>query len=113
MMADRNATEQAYAFFHQKLKVYEHSTSEREMDHIENVVSAYADAMSTELYKALAGDNVAFLHEHSSFRANAAGRPDPTHYQQRGRGCGNHKLSADPAGHYAAEGLPLPVRDPG
>ncbi|MBO4760294.1 MAG: hypothetical protein J5520_00955 [Bacteroidales bacterium] len=69
MMADRNATEQAYAFFHQKLKVYEHSTSEREMDHIENVVSAYADAMSTELYKALAGDNVAFLHEHSSFRA--------------------------------------------
>lgn len=69
MMADRNATEQAYAFFHQKLKVYEHSTSEREMDHIENVVSAYADAMSTELYKALAGDNVAFLHEHSSFQA--------------------------------------------
>lgn len=69
MMADRNATEQAYAFFHQKLKVYEHSISEREMDHIENVVSAYADAMSPELYKALAGDNVAFLHEHSSFLA--------------------------------------------
>ena len=27
MKADRNAIEQAYAFFHQKLKVYEHSTS--------------------------------------------------------------------------------------
>lgn len=25
-MRDRNAIEQAYAFFHQKLKVYEHST---------------------------------------------------------------------------------------
>ena len=34
MKADRNAIEQAYAFFHQKLKVYEHSTSEKEMDHI-------------------------------------------------------------------------------
>ena len=33
MKADRNAIEQAYAFFHQKLKVYEHSTSEEEMDH--------------------------------------------------------------------------------
>ena len=35
MKAERNVIEQAYAFFHQKLKVYEHSTSEREMDHIE------------------------------------------------------------------------------
>ena len=39
MKADRNAIEQAYAFFHQKLKVYERSTSEREMDHIEDGIA--------------------------------------------------------------------------
>lgn len=39
MKADRNAIEQAYAFFHQKLKVYERSTSEREMDHIEDCIA--------------------------------------------------------------------------
>ena len=31
MKADRNAIEQAYAFFHQKLKVYEHTTFQEEM----------------------------------------------------------------------------------
>ena len=67
MKADRNAIEQAYAFFHQKLKVYEHSTSEREMDHIEDTISAYADTMSPALFKVLSGGNMAFLHEHISF----------------------------------------------
>ncbi len=63
----RNVTEQAYAFFHQKLKVYEHSTSEREMDHIEDTISTYADAMSQELFQILSGGYPAFLHEHSTF----------------------------------------------
>lgn len=65
--ADRNAVEQAYAFFHQKLKVYEHSTSEREMDHIEDTISTYADAMSPALFRELSGGDPAFLHEHSTF----------------------------------------------
>ena len=67
MMADRNAIEQAYAFFHQKLKVYEHSTSEKEMDHIEYTISEYADAMSPALFEELSAGNKAFLHEHTSF----------------------------------------------
>lgn len=66
-MIERSVIEQAYAFFHQKLKVYEHSTSEREMDHIEGTISAYADTMSLVLFEALSGGNKAFLHEHISF----------------------------------------------
>ena len=68
MKADRNVIEQAYAFFHQKLKVYEHSTSEKEMDHIEDCIANYANSMSKELFDELSAGNPAFLHEHSSFR---------------------------------------------
>ena len=68
MRADRNTIEQAYAFFHQKLKVYEHSTSEREMDHIEDTIAAYADAMSSALFSELSAGNPAFLHEHTTFK---------------------------------------------
>ena len=35
---DRNIIEQAYAFFHQKERVYAHSTSETERDHIEDSI---------------------------------------------------------------------------
>ncbi len=68
MKAGRNAIEQAYAFFHQKLKVYEHSTSEKEMDHIEDCISNYSNSMSKELFAELSGGNPAFLHEHTSFQ---------------------------------------------
>ena len=67
MKADRNAIEQAYAFFHQKLKVYEHSTSEREMDHIEDCIADYANSMSKALFDELSQGNSAFLHEHTTF----------------------------------------------
>ena len=68
MKVDRNAIEQAYAFFHQKLKVYEHSTSEREMDHIEDTIAAYSNLMSKELFEELSQGNPAFLHEHTAFQ---------------------------------------------
>ena len=68
MKADRNAIEQAYAFFHQKLKVYEHSTSEKEMDHIEDCIANYANSMSKELFAVLSNGNEAFLHEHTTFQ---------------------------------------------
>jgi hypothetical protein len=70
---DRAVIEQAYAFFHQKLKVYEHSTSEREMDHIEDTIAAYADAMSPALFRELSGGRSAFLHEHAVFQAELKG----------------------------------------
>ena len=62
MKADRNAIEQAYAFFHQKLKVYEHSPSEKEMDHIEDCIANYSNSMSKELFDELSGGNPSFLH---------------------------------------------------
>ena len=68
MKADKNTVEQAYAFFHQKLKVYEHSTSEREMDHIEDCIASYSNSMSKELFNELSQGNPAFLHEHTTFR---------------------------------------------
>ncbi|MBP3202684.1 MAG: hypothetical protein J6M31_03650 [Bacteroidales bacterium] len=68
MKADRNTIEQAYAFFHQKLKVYEHSTFEKEMDHIEDCIANYANSMSKELFAELSDGNAAFLHEHTTFQ---------------------------------------------
>ena len=68
MKADRNTVEQAYAFFHQKLKVYEHSTSEKEMDHIEDCIASYSNTMSKELFAQLSNGNQAFLHEHTTFQ---------------------------------------------
>ncbi len=68
MKADRNAIEQAYAFFHQKLKVYDHSTSEKEMDHIEDCIANYANSMSPQLFAELSNGDEAFLHEHTTFQ---------------------------------------------
>ena len=72
MKADRNTVEQAYAFFHQKLKVYEHSTSEMEMDHIEDTIADYANSMSKDLFNELSQGNPAFLHEHTTFQEDLA-----------------------------------------
>lgn len=64
---DHSAIEQAYAFFHQKEKVYRYSTSEAEKDHIEDAISSYVNQMSPELYMDLSGGSNSFLREHSSF----------------------------------------------
>ncbi len=64
---DRNTIELAYAFFHQKAKVYKYSGSEREKDHIEDVIAAYANSMSPALYAALSEGDDAYLKEHSTF----------------------------------------------
>ena len=65
---DRYSIESAYAFFHQKLRVYEHSDSEKEMDHIEDVIGSYVNSMSQVLYQKLSGGNEAYLREHPSFK---------------------------------------------
>jgi len=64
---DRNIVEQAYAFFHQKYRVYEFSDSEKEKDNIEYAISSYADGMSKDLYAYLSGGRQGFLYEHSTF----------------------------------------------
>lgn len=64
---DPHIIEQAYAFFHQKERVYAHSTSEREKDHIEDAIASYVNAMSPALYAVLSDGNDAYLKEHDSF----------------------------------------------
>ena len=67
---ERNIVEQAYAFFHQKERVYAHSTSETERDHIEESISSYADSMSKELYLFLSHGRKAYLKEHPCFHSD-------------------------------------------
>lgn len=64
---DKSAVEQAYAFFHQKERVYAHSTSEAEKDHIEETIAAYVNSMSPPLYAHLSGGDNSFLREHPAF----------------------------------------------
>lgn len=70
--AERLVMEQAYAFFHQKWKVYEKSTSEWEKDHIEESISSYVNSMSSSLYSLISGGDNSFLREHSSFQEDMA-----------------------------------------
>lgn len=66
-MIERGVIEQAYSFFHQKLRVYEFSTSETQRDDIEYAVSSYVDGMSVELYDVLSSGRRGYLREHPSF----------------------------------------------
>lgn len=68
MPMDRYVIEQAYAFFHQKEKVYAYSASESERDHIEDTIADYVNAMSPALYVYLSGGDRSYLREHPSFR---------------------------------------------
>lgn len=66
-MIERGVIEQAYSFFHQKLRVYEFSHSETQRDDIEYAVSSYVDGMSPELYLLLSCGCSDFLRSHPSF----------------------------------------------
>ena len=69
-MIERGVIEQAYSFFHQKLRVYEFSRSESQCDDIEYAISAYVDGMSQELYELLSGGDKDFLRAHPSFECD-------------------------------------------
>ncbi len=64
--------EAAYCFFHQKLRVYEHSTLDWQRDDIEYAIAAYVDDMNPELYAALGHGNPEFLKDHTVFAAQLA-----------------------------------------
>ena len=66
-MIERGVIEQAYSFFHQKLRVYEFSHSETQRDDIEYAISSYVDSMSPELYSLLSDGSSDFLRSHPSF----------------------------------------------
>ena len=66
-MITRDAIETAYSFFHQKLRVYEHSTMEWQRDDIEYAIEQYVADMNDELYDKIADGNDHFLRDHQHF----------------------------------------------
>ena len=63
----RAAVESAYCIFHQKLRVYQYSTSPSQRDDIEYSVASYAMEMSPELYRILADGRDGYLLDHTTF----------------------------------------------
>lgn len=53
--------------FHQKWRVYEHSTMDWQKDDIEYAISQYVEEMNTALYSTLSSRNNHYLLAHDSF----------------------------------------------
>lgn len=60
----------AYAFLHQKQRVYEFSTMLWQKDDIEYAIGDYVGQMNAELYKKLAKGRDRFLLDHSTFASD-------------------------------------------
>lgn len=63
----RDSIESAYCFIHQKLRVYEYSSSPTQRDDIEYAISQYVDEMNATLYSILAAGKVDYLLDHTTF----------------------------------------------
>ena len=63
----KDSIEQTYCFFHQKWRIYLHSTMEWQKDDIEYAVAQYVEQMNTALYRRLASGNDRFLLSHAAF----------------------------------------------
>lgn len=63
----KDSVESAYCFFHQKLRVYEYSTSPIQRDDIEYAISQYVDGMNPALYQLLANGTPHYLLDHTTF----------------------------------------------
>ncbi len=69
-MIPRDSIETAYCFFHQKWRVYEHSTLDWQRDDIEVAIADYVDGMNPLLYKKISGGNAEFLRVHRCFASD-------------------------------------------
>lgn len=63
----KDSVEQAFCFFHQKWRVYEHSTMDWQKDDIEYAISQYVEEMNTALYSTLSSGNHHYLLAHDSY----------------------------------------------
>ncbi len=63
----RDSIESAYCFIHQKLRVYEYSTSITQRDDIEYAISQYVGDMNVGLYSQLADGKTDYLLDHCTF----------------------------------------------
>lgn len=68
----RYDVEIAYAFLHQKQRVYAFSTMQWQRDDIEYAIGDYVGQMNAELYEILANGRKRFLLDHSSFAEDIA-----------------------------------------
>lgn len=64
----RDSIKTAYCFFHQKLRVYQHSTLAWQRDDIEYAIASYVEEMNAELYQKLADGRKDFLLSHVRFQ---------------------------------------------
>ena len=71
-MITRDCIETAYCFFHQKERVYAHSTMDWQKDDIEYAISSYVETMNKELYQRLACGKADFLCDHATFHSDLA-----------------------------------------
>ena len=66
-MISKDSIEQAYAFFHQKERVYSRSTDPTQRDEIEYAIDMYVQQMSAELYALLSDGHREYLLTHATF----------------------------------------------
>jgi len=66
-MINKHAIDSAYAFFHQKQRIYQYSTLDWQKDDIEYAIEDYVSQMDAELYNLLAEGRHDFLRCHSTF----------------------------------------------
>ncbi len=69
-MIARDAIETAYCFFHQKERVFAHSTMEWQKEDIEYAIASYVEEMNPELYALIFQGCVGFLCSHETFHAD-------------------------------------------
>lgn len=67
-MITKDSIETAYAFLHQKQRIYIHSTLDWQKDDIEMAIADYADGMNQELLEAISEGKADFLREHLRFQ---------------------------------------------
>lgn len=66
-MITKDSIETAYAFLHQKQRIYVHSTLDWQRDDIEMAISDFTDGMNKELLEAISEGKADFLREHRRF----------------------------------------------
>lgn len=66
-MISKDSIEQAYAFFHQKERVYSRATDPTQRDEIEYAIDMYVQQMSAELYALLSDGHREYLLTHATF----------------------------------------------
>lgn len=67
-MITKDSIETAYAFFHQKHRVYIYSNMDWQKDDIEYAIDSYIETMSPELFEKISAGRPDFLRNHLTFK---------------------------------------------